>query len=46
MMASRQMTGRYLERRREGCLELGELERGKCRELTAEEIQNLESMAE
>ena len=46
MMASRQMTVLYLERRQEGCLELGDLERGKTRELTAQEIQNLESMAE
>ena len=46
MMASRQMTVLYLERRQEGCLELGELERGKTRELTEEEIQNLASMAE
>ena len=46
MMASRRMTVLYLERRREGCLELGTLERGKTRELTAEEIQKLESMAE
>lgn len=46
MMASRRMTVLYLERRQEGCLELGDLERGKIRELTAEEIQKLESMAE
>ena len=46
MMASRHMTVLYLERRREGCLDLGGLERGKTRELTAEEIQNLEIMAE
>ena len=46
MMASRQMTVLYLERRQEGCLTLGGLERGKTRELTAEEIQNLASMAE
>ena len=46
MMASRQMTVLYLERRQEGSLELGDLERGKTRELTPEEIQNLESMAE
>ena len=46
MMASRRMTVLYLERRREGCLELGNLERGKTRELTEEEIQKLESMAE
>ena len=46
MMASRQMTVFYLERRREGSLELGGLERGMTRELTAEELRNLESMAE
>ena len=46
MMASRQMTVLYLERRAEGGLELGELERGKCRELTAEEIHILEEQAE
>lgn len=46
MMASRQMTVLYLERRREGGLELGELARGMTRELTAEELRNLESMAE
>ena len=46
MMASRGMTVLYLERRREGGLELGTLERGKTRELTAEELQKLEIMAE
>ena len=46
MMASRQMTVLYLERRSEGGLTLGTLERGKTRELTAGEIQKLESMAE
>ena len=46
MMASRQMTVLYLERRSEGGLELGELERGKCRELTEKEIQFLEEQAE
>ena len=46
MMASRQMTVLYLERRREGSLELGGLARGMTRELTAEELRNLESMAE
>ena len=46
MMASRQMTVRYLERRSEGGLTLGELERGKTRELTEEEIQFLEGQAE
>lgn len=46
MMASRQMTVLYLERRSEGGLMLGDLERGKTRELTAEEIQFLEKQAE
>ena len=46
MMASRQMTVLYLERKREGGLELGGLARGMTRELTAEELRNLESMAE
>ena len=38
MMASRGMTVTYLERRMEGKLALGDLERGKVRELTAEEL--------
>lgn len=38
MMASRGMTVTYLERRMEGKLTLGDLERGKVRELTAEEL--------
>ena len=42
MMASRNMTVLYLERRQEGCLALGELPRGKVRELTAAEIAALE----
>ena len=46
MMASRQMTVLYLERRQEGCLTLGDLARGKTRELTDEEIRKLETMAE
>ena len=46
MMASRQMTVLYLERRSEGGLELDGLERGACRELTLEEIQILETQAE
>ena len=46
MMASRQMTVLYLERRSEGGLELGGLERGTCRELTETEIQILETQAE
>ena len=43
MMASRNMTVLYLERRREGCLTLGDLPRGAVRELTQEEITTLES---
>ena len=46
MMASRQMTVLYLERRSEGGLTLGNLERGRTRELTQEEIQFLETQAE
>jgi len=46
MMASRHMTVLYLERRSEGGLTLGGLERGKTRELTSEEIQFLEAQAE
>ena len=46
MMASRQMTVLYLERRSEGGLTLGDLERGKTRELTEEEVKNLEEQAE
>ena len=42
MMASRNMTVLYLERLQEGCLTLGELPRGKVRELTAAEIAALE----
>ena len=42
MMASRNMTVTYLERRKEGCLTLGDLPRGKVRELTEEEIAELE----
>ena len=38
MMASRNMTVTYLERRQEGELTLGDLPRGAVRELTAEEI--------
>ena len=43
MMASRNMTVLYLERREEGCLKLGDLPRGKIRELTAEEVAALEN---
>ena len=42
MMASRDMTVTYLERRQEGCLTLGDLPRGAVRELTEEEIAGLE----
>ena len=42
MMASRDMTVLYLERRQEGSLTLGDLERGKVRELTEQEIAELE----
>ena len=42
MMASRNMTVTYLERRQEGCLTLGELPRGQVRELTEDEIASLE----
>jgi 16S rRNA pseudouridine516 synthase len=42
MMASRNMTVLYLERRQEGNLTLGDLPRGQMRELTEEEIANLE----
>ena len=43
MMASREMTVTYLERRQEGCLTLGELPRGKVRELTEEEINGIDN---
>ena len=42
MMASRNMTVLYLERRQEGCLTLGDLPRGQVRELTEAEIGELE----
>ena len=42
MMASRNMTVTYLERRKEGSLILGDLPRGKVRELTEEELRSLE----
>ena len=41
MMASRNMTVLYLERRQEGALTLGDLPRGKVRPLTPEEIREL-----
>ena len=43
MMASRNMTVLYLERREEGCLNLGDLPRGQVRELTQQEIAALEN---
>ena len=42
MMASRGMPVTYLERRKEGCLELGDLPRGQTRELTEDEIAQLD----
>ena len=42
MMASRDMTVLYLERRQEGPLELGDLPRGQVRELTGDEIAALD----
>ena len=42
MMASRNMTVTYLARRQEGCLTLGDLPRGRVRELTEAEIAALE----
>ena len=44
MMASRSMTVLYLERRREGTLELGDLPRGSVRELTDGEVAELEDL--
>ena len=46
MMASREMTVLYLERRTEAGLTLGDLPRGECRELTAEELENIEKQAD
>lgn len=42
MMASRNMTVLYLERRREGALSMGDLPRGQVRELTDEEAAALD----
>ena len=42
MMASRGMTVHYLQRQREGGLELGDLAPGESRELSEEEIRKLE----
>ena len=44
MMASRNMTVLYLERRQEGSLTLGDLPRGQVRELSKEEISILDKM--
>ena len=46
MMASRNMTVTYLERRQEGALTLGDLPRGAVRELTEAEIRDLEAAAQ
>ena len=46
MMASRNMTVLYLERRTEAGLALGDLPRGECRELTAEELKKIEKQAD
>ena len=46
MMASRNMTVLYLERRREAGLELGDLPRGAWRELTETELRDLSQQAE
>ena len=43
MMASRNMTVMYLERRQEGSLTLGDLPRGQVRELTEAEIRELDN---
>lgn len=46
MMAARQMPVTYLERRREGLLELGALPRGQVRELTEQECKALYALCE
>lgn len=46
MMASRNMTVLYLERRQEAALKLGDLPRGETRELTEMEAAELEKMAQ
>ena len=43
-MASRRMHVDYLERRQEGALTLGDLPRGQVRQLTQEEIGQLEGV--
>jgi 16S rRNA pseudouridine516 synthase len=45
MMASRGMTVLYLERRQEGGLILGDLPRGAVRELTENEVFQLENLS-
>ena len=45
MMASRGMTVLYLERQKEGCLVLGDLPRGAVRELTENEVAELENLS-
>ena len=45
MMASRGMTVLYLERRQEGGLTLGGLPRGEVRELTENEVFQLENLS-
>jgi 16S rRNA pseudouridine516 synthase len=45
MMASRGMTVLYLERQKEGCLVFGDLPRGAVRELTADEVAELENLS-
>ncbi|MGM9589093.1 MAG: pseudouridine synthase [Faecousia sp.] len=45
MMASRNMTVTYLERRQEGNLTLGDLPRGQTRELTPAEIDELDGIS-
>ena len=44
MMAARNMTVTYLERRKEGNLELGNLPRGQVRLLEEREIRELEAL--
>ena len=46
MMASRNMTVLYLERRTEAGLSLGSLSRGECRELTPEELGKIAEQAD
>ena len=41
MMASRNMSVDYLERREEGCLKLGDLPRGAVRQLDEKELADL-----